>query len=224
MDLTLKKKSRDICTCIVLQATHYTTGTCKRLFFSLIVKARHAQPCSLHAALRTLGAQAPRRPAPGQQVSTTSSASEGAEGWPSRSERTPRLPSASREGPVSPPELIIVSVSIRLSWEACKAYSGSQCPRFLSLPSSSCQSSPSPQSSEKTSPPFQAEAGFPRPARALHCGGYQDAKTVQPILSGSRSAPSRQPMGVQINHLKHPMDGALRRQGGDCDRENLRQD
>lgn len=54
--------------------------------------ARHAQPCSLHAALRALGAQAPRKPAPGQQVSTTSSASEGAEGWPSRSERTRACP------------------------------------------------------------------------------------------------------------------------------------
>lgn len=50
---------------------HYRTRTCTRLFFSLIVMARHAQPCSLHAALRALGAQTPRRPAPGQQVSTT---------------------------------------------------------------------------------------------------------------------------------------------------------
>lgn len=177
------------------------------MVFPLTVVARHAQPCSLHEALRALGTQAPRRPAPGQQVSTTPSAAEGAEGE-RRGERTPRLPSASGEGRRLLQSLLLLVFQFASAWKLEGVFwtavpKAPFSPHLLRPDFPSC---PSPKSSERMPPPLQPEAGFPRPARALHCGGYQDAKTAQPIVSGSRSAPKRQPMGVQINHLKHPMN------------------
>lgn len=61
----------------------------------------------------------------------------------------------------------------------------------------------------------------PEPARApRHCGGYQDAGPAQPIAPACRRALQGHPMREQINHLKHPMDGAPQRERRDFDRES----
>lgn len=133
---------------------------------------------------------------------------------PPGNKQTPRLPSASQEDPAPPPELIIVAVSGCSQPQLGSPQTGPHCvPNSNALHSLSPQQQHpdphnklSPQNSEKTPPPSQPEACFPRPARALHCGGYQDANPAQPIVSGFRRAPRRQPMGVQINHLKQPMN------------------
>lgn len=60
----------------------------------------------------------------------------------------------------------------------------------------------------------------PEPARApRHCGGYQDAGPAQPIAPACRRALQSHPMRGQINHLKHPMDGAPQSERRDFDRE-----
>lgn len=64
-------------------------SVCLFVFPSHRVMARHAWPCSLHVAVRALGARAPRRQAPGQLVSTTRSGAEGAEGGLSREQTDP---------------------------------------------------------------------------------------------------------------------------------------
>lgn len=113
---------------------------CLFVFLSHRVMARHARPCSLHAALRALRAQAPRRPAPCQQVSTTPS-KRGRRGGGT-------LPGGNepRACPVRPGRaqhhhrsLCCFMATIRLCLEARKVRSGPQCLGHTSLPS--CSSS-----------------------------------------------------------------------------------